>query len=332
MKGSGLPASASNPRSRSPGSPSTGIEKLLPEVRLIAKGFPILSPDSRWLAAPLKNGNLHIVDTRTDEWSTRTVLPMPGLPQAFSRDASTVLTLVSEPMTLHRWNATAGTLLSTTRLETTNLTWQCSSATPDGNLLALASRGLIEVFETRTGRRVERVERPGYVLWIELSRDGRLLAFSAGGGCMLRDIAAHRPLWTVEGHRDRVFSVRISPDQKMVATVSWDSNARLWDAATGKELALLTGHKAGLLNCVFSPDGRTLATKSDDRTIKFWNMATFREVGSIQLNYAGEVHGSFLAFSPDGQMLTAHESGNGLLRWRAPSLAEIDASEAKEKP
>jgi WD40 repeat protein len=116
----------------------------------------------------------------------------------------------------------------------------------------------------------------------------------------------------------------------MVATASWDSDVRLWDAATGMELAVLTGHKAAVLDCAFSPDGRTLATKSDDRTIKFWNLATFREVASIPLEYSGIVQGTFLAFSPDGQMLLANESGPGLRCWRVPALAEIDAAEAKE--
>jgi WD40 repeat protein len=114
----------------------------------------------------------------------------------------------------------------------------------------------------------------------------------------------------------------------MVATGSWDHTARLWDVATGKELAVLTSHKAPLRSCVFSPDGRTLATGSDDRTIKFWNLATFREVGSIQ-NYVP----IYLAFSPDAQILLAEVenlSHDAFQRcWRAPSLAEIDATDAK---
>jgi WD40 repeat protein len=307
------------------------VEKLLPQVRLSHRGFPIFSPDSRWIAAPMKNGDLHIVDTTTADWSTRTLLPKAGLPQAFLREASTLLSLVSESGTLHRWNTTSKTLVSTTRLETTNFNWLCSSATPDGRLLALANHRLLEIFETRSGRRVERLERPGsgYVDSIELSRDGRFLAFTVNSTCSLWDVTAHRLAWTATGHRDRIFAVRFSSDQKMVATASWDSNARLLDVATGKELAVLSGHRAGLLNCIFSPDGRTLATKSDDRTIKFWNIATFREVGSIQLNYAGQVPGPFFAFSPDGQMLTAHESGDGLRNWRVPTLAEIDSAEVK---
>ena len=310
--------------------PNPGTQKLLPGVRLSPKGFPLFSPSSRWLAAPMQNGDLHLIDTTTSDWNTRTVLPKAGLPQAFSRDDSTLLSLVSEARTLHRWDTASNTLQSTTRLETTNASWLCSSITPDGNLLALANLTLLEIFDTRTGRRVDRLARPGYVDAVALSRDGRFLAFSVNGTCTLWDIAARQPLWTVRGHRDRIHAVRFSPDQKVIATGSWDSNVRLWDATTGKEQAVLTGHRAGLLNCVFAPDGRTLATKSDDRTIKFWNMATFREVGSIQMEYGGQVAGPFLAFSPDGQMLAAHDSGDGLLCWRVPALAAIDASEARQ--
>src|SRR5262249_45593449 len=157
----------------------------------------------------------------------------------------------------------------TTRLETTNDTWLASSVTLDGNLLALANLWLVEVFETRTGRFVDRLEPlPGYADSIELSPAGRFLALSINATWRRREIAAHRFIWTGKGHRDRIPSTRFSPDQKMIATGSWDSTLRLWDVATGKALAVLTGHKAAVLNSAFSPDGKTLATKSDDRTIK----------------------------------------------------------------
>ncbi len=309
-----------------PGPPT--IQKLLPEVELSEEGFPIFTPDGRWMAAPMENGDLHIADTTTADWSTRTVLPKAGLPQAFSRDASTLLTLVGEAGMLQSWNTASKTLLSTIRLQTTNANWMLSSTTPDGNFLALANSRLLEVFETRTGRSVERLR--GHFDSIELSQDGRFVACTTNRACTLWDVAAHRPVWTAKGHRDRILAVRFSPNGKVIATASWDSNARLWDATTGKELAVLTGHRTALKNCVFSPDGRTLATKGDDRSIRFWNLATFREVGSIQMDYSGDVSDAFLAFSPDGQMLTAHDTGNGFRFWRVPTLAEIDAVQARE--
>jgi len=306
----------------------------MPEVRFAQNtkaGLPTFSPDSRWMAAAMKNDDVHIVDTTTADWSARTVLTNAGVPITFSRDASTLLALESEARTLPRWNAASKALLSTMRLETTNVTWGYSSITPDGNLLALANnRGPIEIFETRTGRRIDRLERRGLIDSIELSQDGQLLAIGTGNSGLLWNIAARRLIWTAKGHRDRVFSIRFSPDQKMIATGSWDSDVRLWDVATGNEVAVLTGHKAAVLNSVFSPDGRTLATKSDDRTIKFGNLATFREVASISLDYTGEIQGSFLAFSPDGQILTANDSGPGLRCWRVPILAEIDTTEVKQ--
>jgi WD40 repeat protein/serine/threonine protein kinase len=308
------------------------IQKLLPEFQRgqnLKAGLPTFSADSRWLAAAISN-DVHIVDTTTAEWTARTVLTNAGLPITFSHDASTLLTLTSEAKTLRRWNVASKTLLSTTRLETTNVDWGISSISSDGNLLALTDNRVIQIFETRTGRNVDLLQDRGLDS-IELSPDGQLLAIGTDTSLLLRDVAKHRFIWTGKGHRDRIFSIRFSPDQKMVVTGSWDSNLRLWDVETGKELAVLTGHKAALLNCAFSPDGRTLASKSDDRTIKFWNLATFREVASIPLDYTGSIQGNFLAFSPDGQLLTANDSGPGLRCWRVPTLAEIDAAESKER-
>src|SRR5262249_51798658 len=120
-----------------PGPPT--IPKLLWDSELSTGGFPLFTPDGRSLAVPMQNGNLNIVDATTAVWSTRTVLPKAGFPLAFPRDASTLLTLVGKTGRLQRWNTASRTLLSTTRLETTNLDWILSSATPEGNLLALGN-------------------------------------------------------------------------------------------------------------------------------------------------------------------------------------------------
>jgi WD40 repeat protein/serine/threonine protein kinase len=302
------------------------VQELIPEVGLWLL-HPRFSPDSRWLAAGLANGDVRIVDPTTAAWNVRTVLTNAGLPMAFSGDAATLLTLATDLKSLCRWNATSGALLSTTALNTTNTQWGISATTANGSHLALAMGDLIEVFETRTGRCLDHFKHPVPLNSMEFSPDGQLLAICAGDTATLWDIGTGRVVQTLAGHSSTVSAIRFSSDQKVVATTSWDNTARLWDAATGKRLAVLTGHRAGALNCVFSPDGRTLVTGSDDRTIKFWNLATFREVASIQLNAPT----TFLAFSPDGQILTANLGKPGLRCWRAPLLAEINAAEAKEK-
>ena len=303
------------------------VQILIPEFGLSLLGPPSFSPDGRWLVVAIANGDVQIVDPTTAAWNVRTVLANAGLPVAFSGDAATLLTLTSDLKSLRRWNVASGALLSTTALNCTNTSSRRLAITPDGSRLALANPKLIEVFETRTGRCLGRFPGPVLPECLEFSQDGKRLAISGDNTGALWDIAAGRVVQTFAGHKSRVTSARFSPDQKMIATASWDATVRLWEVATGKELAVLTGHKAGVLNGVFSPDGRTLVTGSDDRTIKFWNLATFREVASIPLTYTPY----FLALSPDGQSLIANASDGGLRCWRAPSLAEIDAAEIKGK-
>ena len=66
-----------------------------------------------------------------------------------------------------------------------------------------------------------------------------------------------------------------SADGRLLATVSDDGTARLWDPATGEHRRTLTGvHRPGGRAVAFSPDGRLLATASTDGTARLWDPAT----------------------------------------------------------
>jgi uncharacterized protein with WD repeat len=287
---------------------------------------PIFSPDSRWVAASITNGDAQIVDPTTPDWAVHRVLAHAGFPVTFSSDAATLLTFTSDPNTLRRWNVNSGKLLSTTAVNSAISQWRAYAASLDGNRLALAGNDNIEVFETRNCRCVTNLVSPGAES-MEFSPDGQWLAVAAYQNCDVWDVAAGRLMWRFSGYRDRVVSIKFSPDQKILATTSWDHTVRVWDAATGRPLSILTNHKAAAMTCAFSPDGRTLITGSNDHTIKFWNLATLREVFSIQLDDPV----AFLTLSPDGKIMAANYADLGMRCWHVPSLAEIDAAEASEK-
>ena len=100
-------------------------------------------------------------------------------------------------------------------------------------------------------------------------------------------------------------SMAFSPDSQLLAVGTFPPAVHLVDMKTFHVLASLKGHHTMVTAVAFSQDGRTLASGAQDRTVRFYNVATGRQVGHIQM--AGTI--SWIAFSPDQQLLTVDEIG-----------------------
>lgn len=113
---------------------------------------------------------------------------------------------------------------------------------------------------------------------------------------------------TLQGHKDWVNSIALSPDGHTLASGGEDKTVKLWNINTGQEIRTLKkgwwykGHDAPVRTVAFSPDGQTLASGSDDNTIKLWEVST----GKIRRILHGEGYWvRTVAFSPDGKFLAS---------------------------
>ncbi|OCL11800.1 hypothetical protein AOQ84DRAFT_373660 [Glonium stellatum] len=78
-------------------------------------------------------------------------------------------------------------------------------------------------------------------------------------------------LLILEGHEGEVCAISFSLDGKVVASGSWDTTVRLWDAGTGKAIASYESFEGSIRAIQFSPDGKMVASGLSNGIVRLWD-------------------------------------------------------------
>jgi WD40 repeat protein len=181
---------------------------------------------------------------------------------------------------------------------------------PGGARLATGGQdGMVTVWD-RSGRSVESVDLPGWVVGVAWSPDGRFVA--AGGG---REVAIIRAVGTVVsrhgGHPSTVTSVAWEPSGRRVAVACY-GGIRWYDPGSpAAGVVAQYSWKGSILVVAVSPDGRWLASGNQDSTSKVWEIATGEDLEMT--GYPAKVER--LAWEHRGHQL-AVASGPVAMVWR----------------
>ena len=114
--------------------------------------------------------------------------------------------------------------------------------------------------------------------------------------------------------RTTLGDIAFSPDGSTLASASYDTTIRLWDADTGEPKATLTGHTGRIYSVAFSPDGETLASGGSDEFIKFWDVRT-GELLQTFAGHAGRINR--VVYAPDGEALASYGADRRIHLWDA---------------
>jgi WD40 repeat protein len=120
----------------------------------------------------------------------------------------------------------------------------------------------------------------------------------------------------------RIFTVRWSPMEKLVAAADGRGLVRLFETEHWREVARYTGHVKGqYVNCVaWSPDGSRLATGGWDETIRIWNA---RDATTIRVIEGHNAQIQEIDWSPDGRRIASYAADRTLRIWDADSGDEL---------
>lgn len=202
----------------------------------------------------------------------------------------------------------------------------------DGSLIAWGGEdGKVRLSQSTTGQQLAVLNaHQALVTAIAFGPDGKTFATasrdrsaklwalsgltSSGGGSTL----SIKEVATLGGYQAWVNALTFSPDGKLLATASSDSQVKLWDVASGQERFNLKGHPYSVWALAFSPDGKFLASagKSSSQgsgsSILLWEVAT-GQLQPVQISYPIPV--TALAFSPDGKFLASSADDQSLVLW-----------------
>ena len=153
--------------------------------------------------------------------------------------------------------------------------------------------------------------------------DGTVLA-SAGGNnedfaIRLWDVASGQSILKLDVHTGIVWGLAFSPDGQMLASVSSDATAKIWDWRNGTLIQSLD-FPGEAVSVSFSPDGRILAVggvdepQGDIQNAAIWTFS----VGSWQplLKFPEYWNIQAMVYSPDGRWLIGGGTSRNVRVWR----------------
>jgi eukaryotic-like serine/threonine-protein kinase len=284
-----------------------------------------LSPDGRLLAAAVPGEGVILWDTADGVRRELYNLGEPIVQLVFGPKGTT-LAVVDRVGLVHLWNrSTAREIVVRPDALERDRDQLRISFSNDGKRLATAAHGdpgghqPVAVWEIATGRLMGtlpcRSQNPSCLLF---TPDSRSLIVNLDRAPRIWHFEPSPMTPSPAGHTDEAWAAAFSPDCKVLATGSDDTDEpqtiKLWEVASGQLIRGWNGGEGTTSALAFSPDGRTIVTGhlTTQDNVRLWDAST----GDLLATLSGHTDSvRTVAVSPDGLLLATAGRDNTLRIW-----------------
>ncbi len=289
-------------------------------------GFPVASPDGKWLAAVGSDKKVRLWDARTREYlRTNTTAVEAPVTVAWHPKAPRLAVSGGGPIAWEVLDATDGRSVARCphRSRRPEFAWS-----PDGGEITMEGASGLLFYDAARGKRMRETPNHGFYVALPtaLSPDGKQLLC----GSVVLDAATGTPLRRLERAGSWIMDAAWSPHGDVVAlTGHSDQNVPciwLYDPATGKRSAEIEAKDQWNPRLHWSPDGKQLATQAEDGSLTLWDVPGRKTAR----HWALPKDAWRFAWSPDGTRIAVAGREKGLQLWD-PATGKL-AAEYRQFP
>ncbi|MGD9692802.1 MAG: protein kinase [Phycisphaerales bacterium] len=154
--------------------------------------------------------------------------------------------------------------------------FHCVAFSPGGELIVTGDwSGAVVAWSAATGERLRELGRhESVVRALSFSSDGSLVASASwdSTAAVWEVAGAERAVSVVRAHKNKVWSVALSPDGKWLASAGTDSSIVLSDPETGRTERVLHGSGHTVVYLAFDATGSRLISHARDGSVRWWRV------------------------------------------------------------
>ncbi|MGQ1911223.1 WD40 repeat domain-containing protein [Marinifilum sp. RC60d5] len=149
-------------------------------------------------------------------------------------------------------------------------------------LVSAGEDGFISLYDLSNGdcffkEQIENNWLTSIAVWNEkllcAGRSGKLFRVTFDEDCISREV--------VQAHELIIKNIVVSPNNRSIATCSWDDTIKIWEPKKLKETKKILAHNFGVNDVLFLPNNETVISCGKDEKIKIWDIKSKAQLGQF---------------------------------------------------
>jgi len=245
-----------------------------------------LSPNGKTLASGSSEGTVRVWDIETRKviakWEVHTMTMMV----CWSPDGERVAS-GSDDGTVWVWDIESREpVRGLNPIKTGSREVYALSYSPEATMIATGGflKNGIEIWDARTGKLLSTIKIDRTVWCLTWTSDQKkLIAGMMNGLISIFDTVTWQEIAVLDEHDDEpVYSLTLFPNDRLLASSSWDKTAWLWNLNTNLPVGPPLLHEDDVQGTAFSADGKLLSTACHDGNAYVWDVQAILKTAGLE--------------------------------------------------